>query len=167
MGFIATSALALLVATRAAAPMPPEPEAEAVFRAVLATFEAGLTRFVNGNPNLWKRHVSLGDGVTIFGGWGGYACGRDVEARYDWAASQFRESGASVRVEYLSIVVSGDLAYTASIERSDVRVGDQYEQVEMALRVTHIFQRSDGAWKLLHRHADPMIEKTDPSSASR
>jgi ketosteroid isomerase-like protein len=34
----------------------------------------------------------------------------------------------------------------------------------MALRVTHIYRIEDGAWKLVHRHADPLINKTAPAT---
>jgi hypothetical protein len=28
------------------------------------------------------------------------------------------------------------------------------------LWVTHVYRRVDGVWKLVHRHADPLITKT-------
>jgi ketosteroid isomerase-like protein len=34
----------------------------------------------------------------------------------------------------------------------------------MPLRVTHIFRKEDGAWKMIHRHADPLIDKTAPAT---
>ena len=34
----------------------------------------------------------------------------------------------------------------------------------MALRVTHVFRKEDGAWKLVHRQADPLIDKTAPAT---
>jgi ketosteroid isomerase-like protein len=30
----------------------------------------------------------------------------------------------------------------------------------MVLRVTHVYRRIDGAWRVVHRHADPLAAKT-------
>ncbi len=91
----------------------------------------------------------------------------EVGPRYDWAASQYKESGARKQIEYLNTAVSGDLAFTVAIERDDVRMGNQEKPAPRALRVTQIFIRQEGAWKLLHRHADPLLEKKAPSAASQ
>jgi ketosteroid isomerase-like protein len=34
----------------------------------------------------------------------------------------------------------------------------------MPLRVTNIFQKENGEWKLLHHHADPIMNKTAPAA---
>jgi ketosteroid isomerase-like protein len=34
------------------------------------------------------------------------------------------------------------------------------EPAAMSLRVTHLFRKEQGEWKLLHRHADPLMSKT-------
>jgi len=75
---------------------------------------------------------------------------------------QFR--GATVQVEYLACAVSGDLADTVAIERSEVRLVDQNKPAAMALHVTHIFRKEDGAWKLVLRHADPLMGKAAPAT---
>jgi ketosteroid isomerase-like protein len=30
--------------------------------------------------------------------------------------------------------------------------------------VTHVFRKKGGTWKLMHRHADPLIAKTAPAA---
>ena len=37
----------------------------------------------------------------------------------------------------------------------------------MSLRVTHLFRKEQGEWKLLHRHADPLMSKTAPAAVLR
>ncbi len=131
----------------------------------LPQFEEGINRFINGDPTLWKQNASRRDDVTIMGAWGAYEKGwSEVGPRYDWAAARFKESGAKVKIEYLSSEVSGDLAYTVTIERSDVSLGDKEKAAPMALRVTHLFRKEEGTWKLVHRHADPLVVKTAPTT---
>lgn len=73
-----------------------------------------------------------------------------------------------MKVEYLNIGVSGDLGFTVVIGRQGgARVGDQQTPARRALRATQIFRKENAAWKLLHRHADPLIEKQLPANAPR
>ena len=65
---------------------------------------------------------------------------------------------------YLAVGVSGDLAYTVTIDRGAVHLIDQAAPRPMALRVTTIFRKESGAWKLMHRHEDPLIDKTAPAA---
>jgi ketosteroid isomerase-like protein len=135
------------------------------FQAFLMKFEAATSGFLNGDPVAWKQIASHRDDVTIMGAWGAYEKGwGEVGARYDWAAQRFVASGAKMQVEYLASGESGDLAYTVAIERSTVRVIGEEKPASMALRVTHLFRKEDGAWKLIHRHADPLMGKTAPAA---
>lgn len=135
------------------------------FRTFLGQFEEGIRRFVNGDARAWKQHASQREDVTIMGAWGAYEKGwNEVAPRYDWAAARFRNSGAVPTFDYLASGASGDLAYTVTIERSEVRVVGQDTPASMPLRVTHIFRKEDGQWKLIHRHADPLMDKTPPAS---
>jgi len=45
-----------------------------------------------------------------------------------------------------------------------VRLADAPGTAPMTLRVTHAFRKEDGRWRLLHRHADPLVETTAPAS---
>lgn len=157
--------LSILVIGSAESQIPAAAAGDSSLRSFLPRFEEGINRFINGDPTLWKQNASRRDDATIMGAWGAYEKGwNEVGSRYDWAAARFRESGAKVKVEYLSSGVSGDLAYTVAVERSEVRLVDQDKPALMPLRVTHIFRREDGVWKLVHRHADPLIGKTAPAT---
>ena len=135
------------------------------FQAFLRRWEEAQSRFLNGDATLWKQNSSQREDATIFGAFGGHEKGwKEVGPRYDWAASQYRPSGAKKLVEYLNVAVGSDLAYTVSIERDEVQVGHQSKSEPRALRVTQVFRKEGGAWKLLHRHADPLMEKKAPST---
>ena len=55
-----------------------------------------------------------------------------------------------------------DLGYVVQVERIEARVVGRAEPLRMALRVTMVFRREDGEWKLLHRHADDLVNKRRP-----
>jgi ketosteroid isomerase-like protein len=51
--------------------------------------------------------------------------------------------------------LSGDLAYTAGHERARASFdGGPIDPIR--LRVTHLYRRENGEWKIVHRHADPL-----------
>ncbi len=125
---------------------------EVAFQAFLREFEQGTTGFINGDASGWKARASRRADTTLMGGWGIVAHGwPEVGSRYDSAAHRFADSGATLKVEYVSSSVSGDLAYTVAIERSAVRLADQPARSPMVLRVTHVFRKEDGQWRLVIR----------------
>lgn len=139
---------------------------DAGFQAFLHQWERAQSRFINGDPTRWKQNASQREDATVLGAFGGYEKGwSEVGHRYEWASSQFRESGAKIEIEYLNTGVSGDLGFTVAIERQEnVRLGGQETPAPRALRVTQVFRKEGGAWKLLHRHADPLLEKRVPGA---
>ena len=142
------------------------PAQDRSFRAFLQTWEQAQTRFINGDPTLWKQHASHRDDVTLLGGFGGEGekGWKSVGARYDWASSQYRPGNATMKVDYHNIIVSGELAFTVGVERQQgALVGSQPEGVRRALRVTQVFRQEAGVWKLVHRHADQMTERQEPA----
>ena len=135
------------------------------FERFLRRYEAANTAFVNGDPSLWLSITAERSPVSIFGGFGGLgeAGVAQVHQRYLLAATAFRPSGATVSFEYLVKDVRGRLAYTVAIERSTVRYAGQTERQPQILRVTMMFRFDNGAWKIVHRHADTMIDLQLPT----
>jgi ketosteroid isomerase-like protein len=81
-----------------------------------------------------------------------------VRQRYLLAAGAFRPSGAEVDFEYRVKDVRGRLAYTVAIERANVIYAGQIEPQEQVLRATMIFRFEKREWKIVHRHADMMVD---------
>jgi ketosteroid isomerase-like protein len=135
------------------------------FDAFLPRFEQGITQFINGDTTGLKEILSRAEDVSIMGGWGAYAKGwKEVEERADWAVKRFKNSGAKAEFEYLSKTVEGNLAWTVSIERSQAHIVDQEKPMLMVLRVTHLFRKEQGRWRLVHRHADAVTTKIEPGA---
>jgi ketosteroid isomerase-like protein len=128
----------------------------------IAKYRLAQKEFVKGNPQPFKDICSHADDVTIMGGFGGYEKGwrAQVEKRYDWASARFAAEESEQQVDNISLVVTPELAYSVDIERTKFRLANAHEFRSMALRVTSIFRLEDGDWKLVHRHADPLVDVT-------
>jgi ketosteroid isomerase-like protein len=109
--------------------------------------------FVTGDPGPRMELWSHRDPVTLFGamgmaesGWG------QLSETYRWVASRF-SNVSDFRFDVELVEVNGDMAYTLGFERFNGSIaGRPVESV--TVRVTHIYRREDGEWKIVHRHAD-------------
>jgi ketosteroid isomerase-like protein len=123
---------------------------------------------INGNPDVYKMLYSRRDEITLANPFGPPARGwSEVSSTLDRAASNFRSDfrdGEGVAVENVSTAITADLAYILEIERYRARIGGAAELSPVAVRVTTIFRREDGDWKVVHRHADPITETRRPES---
>ena len=130
---------------------------------MIEAYQRGSDAFVQGDPEPQKALFSRRGDVSLANPLGPPAIGWDqVEKTLEHAASQLRE-GEPVRYERLSSYETPDLAYNLVIERARAKVGGSIEIADIALRVTTIFRREDGEWRIVHRHADQI---TSPRQAS-
>jgi ketosteroid isomerase-like protein len=96
--------------------------------------------------------------ATIFGPKGDCVQGPDaVDAANRGAAGHFAP-GSTNRFETMHSAADGNLAYWVGVQRSVVNVKGEDKPVPMNLRVTEIYRREEGGWKLVHRHADKLAE---------
>jgi hypothetical protein len=135
------------------------------FERFLRQYEAANTAFVNGDPSPWLAITAGQDPGSIFGGFGGLGdIGvAAVRERYRPAAGAFRPSGATVAFEYLVKDVRDRVAYTVAIERATVLYAGHTGPQPQTLRATMVFRVEQGAWKIVHRHADTLIELQLPT----
>ena len=124
---------------------------------------AGL-EITKGNPEVYKSLYSRRDDATLANPFGPPARGwSDVSETLERAARNYRD-GEAVGFENISTVVTADLAYTVEIERYRARVGGAEDKKPVAVRVTTVFRREDGAWKVAHRHGDAITAPRPPES---
>jgi ketosteroid isomerase-like protein len=115
-----------------------------------------LDAIVKGDQGPKKAVFSHGDDVTLANPLGPPARGWDqVEKALDRSVPQMRD-GEPIRFERIVEYADGNLAYILEFERWRGKAGSSDEIVPMALRVTTIFRREDGAWKIALRQADPI-----------
>ena len=96
---------------------------------------------------LWSRT----DPVTVFGAKMSASGWADVEPLFRNVASWFSDS-AEYEFEVTAASASGNLAYTIGYEHNQVKVDGRPRTY--TLRVTHVYRREDGQWRIVHRHAD-------------
>jgi ketosteroid isomerase-like protein len=130
----------------------------------LAEYHRAGREITNGNPDVYKGLYSSRDDVTLANPFGPPVRGwSEVSATLDRAAANYRD-GEIVGFENVSTVITPDLAYTVEVESYRARVGGAEELTPVSLRVTTIFRREDGIWKVVHRHADPITGQRPPES---
>jgi ketosteroid isomerase-like protein len=123
---------------------------------LIEQYQLALGEFVKGNPEPVQELYSHRDDVTLANPLGPPARGwEQVAATIERAASQFRD-GEMVAFETVAKYVTPELAYVMWIERQEAKFGGREDVAPIALRVTMIFRPEDGAWKVVHRHADPI-----------
>jgi ketosteroid isomerase-like protein len=119
-------------------------------------YHRALDAFFRGDPEPVKRLYSHLDDASLANPFGPVVVGwRQVEQTMERAASNYRDGGAT-GFETLASYVTPELAYLVEVERFEAKVGAEGEMVSVALRVTSILRPEGGAWKVVHRHADPI-----------
>lgn len=125
--------------------------AEDEVRAVSAKFYAALIKLCGGDPGPMTEVWSRGGGVTTLHPIGGRQVGWDqVGSTYEQVAKVF--SGGTVTLADQLIRTHGDVAYEVGVEHVDATMGGQH--IRTQVRVTNIYQREGGQWRIVHHHAD-------------
>ena len=121
-------------------------------------FYAGLNRMLNGDADpladIWSHNAA----VTAMHPIGGRKVGWDeVRASFEQVAQLASDGKVELKDQLIRVV--GDVAYEAGVEYGRLKLADQ--QVTIEHRVTNIYQREGGAWKMTHHHTDTSPEMLD------
>jgi ketosteroid isomerase-like protein len=113
-----------------------------------STAEAA-SAYIRGDIRRYLTLIKHGDDYTLMPPYGGEtARGFDVEGAVESTPKMFRGGEADLEL--------GDLAVLVAIERQHGEVGGLPDQ-DWSLRVTLVFRREGSQWRLVHRHADPLV----------
>ncbi|HEY3530177.1 MAG TPA: nuclear transport factor 2 family protein [Nocardioides sp.] len=105
----------------------------------------------NGKPGARDDTWSDREPITLFGAWMNATNADEARAVFRKLEESFADAHDE-RIQLLAHGVSADLAYTVHREHTTTSVlGEPRDYV---LRVTQVYRREDGTWKVAHRHAD-------------
>jgi len=123
-----------------------------------------LGAFVRGDPEPFKSLYSRKDDIIIANPFGPPAKGWTMAAAaMDRAAANYRD-GEALGFDRISEYGTETLACVMEIERYRVKVGGAATFTSFAARVTTVFRREEGTWRVVLRHADPTTSARAPNS---
>ena len=125
--------------------------AENEVRKISEQFYSAINRMLNGDAaplaDIWSHSAS----VTTMHPLGGLQVGWDrVRQSFEQVAGI--ATGGQATLADQNIQVGGDMAYELGVEHAQGKFAGQ--QVAMENRVTNIYRREAGGWKMVHHHTD-------------
>ena len=115
-------------------------------------FYEALNRMINGDPEPMMEVWSHGSDVATMHPLGGRETGwEEVRANWEQVAQGFSEGEVSLE-DLVVVPLSDDVAYTLGTEHGQATLGE--ESVSIDWRVTNIYRREGGGWKMVHHHTD-------------
>jgi len=122
--------------------------AKASFDDFLKRREEAGQAFITGDPQALGQIVARELPATFFGPGGGFREGAaNVWAQYEHDSGMF-EPGSESAFQVLQKASSDDNGYWVTFQNATVRMRGKPEPTSMRLRVTEVFRRESGDWKM-------------------
>src|SRR5436190_8429649 len=116
------------------------------------------TALHNGDPGPRLALWSAREPVSVLGAWRSALGQEEMRELFHALAGTFSECKSHI-YDIVSAEVSGDMAFTAGYERTQASINGEPRQY--VLRVTQVYRREDGEWRVAHRHGDAAEGATD------
>ncbi len=111
---------------------------------------------IRGDIHHYLTLIRHADDYTLMAPFGG-----DVTRGFDTSPERLEAlvrffQGGEATLDVVQTYTSGNLVVLVAIERQHGEVGGLPDQ-DWSLRVTLVFRRDGEEWRLVHRHADPLV----------
>ena len=116
------------------------------------------TALHTGDPEPRLAIWSSREPVSVLGAWLSATGQEEVRELFRTLAATFSDCRSHV-YDIVAADVSGELAFTAGYERTEASINGEPRRYE--LRVTQVYRREDGEWKVAHRHGDTAESTTE------
>ena len=128
---------------------------EEIAELIRRTAEA-TSAYIRGDMRRYLTLIRHADDYTLMAPFGGEPTrGFDASPERLEATARFFQAGEA-DLELVQSYASGDIVVLVVIERQHGEVGGLPDQ-DWSLRVTLVFRRDGSEWRLIHRHADPLV----------
>ena len=124
------------------------------FDQILERQHRALDEFMRGSHEPLAALYSERDDVTLGNPFGPFAVGFDDVVQTMQRAAAHYEDGEATGFDLVAKHVTVDLACVVEVERFRARIDGGEAMTSFNLRLTSVFRREDGEWRLVHRHAD-------------
>ncbi len=138
---------------RAAEPAANVPDA---LESVITASHEALRKILNGDPSGYAALFADRDDITLGNPFGPYGKGREAVLKaLNNAATKYHE-GSVVAVDRVAVYGDDRFVCLVEVEHDRAKLGGATDFSEFAARVTSVYEKFGGTWRLLHRHADPI-----------
>lgn len=133
---------------------------------VIARAAQAHEHLMRGDIEAYRLAIEVAPDLILMDPFGGVPTGAPKSDAHWQRIGRIFQDGRHSDFQTLGSYRSGDLIVLVANERAHVAVGALPVQ-DWALRVTLVFRRDAGSWRLVHRHADPLAEGISLQEAGR
>jgi ketosteroid isomerase-like protein len=121
---------------------------------------------MRGDIGAYRDTIRIAPDFTLMDPFGGQPSGTPKTDEHWKRIGSFFRGGQNAVFELIHAYQSDDLVVLVANEHANVSVGTLPAQ-DWSLRVTLVFRRDRGEWRLAHRHADPLVKGLTLKEAAR
>jgi ketosteroid isomerase-like protein len=114
--------------------------------------------FNTGEMDRWLKLIHLSEDFTLMQPFGGSTTHGFDSSPQNMASLSINFRNGDATIELDASYATDDMVVLVFIERQTGEVHGLPKQ-DWSLRVTQVYRRDDGDWRLVHRHADPLVRK--------